>query len=217
MIRGLFPLSTISRNKYLSESGGFTLLEVLVALMLMVILTGALYGTYFAVAKGRDRTMAGLEPLRDTRATLDLFRREINSAYYNKDNKRLHFVVEDRDIYGKPSSTLDFTAVTTPLTGSVPSSDLMAVRYKAVEKDGKLILTRAERDACLDAEADAYPQMEEIQGFLVECYDGSTWVKSWDTALNNGLPKAVRITLTIRGGDKTSDFRIIASPRMSTS
>ncbi len=210
-------MSTILHNKGLSESGGFTLLEVLVALLLMVILTGALYGTYFAVAKGRDRAIAGLEPLSDTRATLDLFRREIDSAYYSKDNKRLHFVVEDRDIFGKPSSTLDFTAVTTPLTGSVPTSDLMEVRYKAVEKDGKLLLTRSERDFCLDIEAVAYPQMEEIQGFLVECYDGNTWVKSWDTGLNNGLPQAVRITLTIREGDKTSDFRIIASPRMRMS
>jgi general secretion pathway protein J len=214
MIRGLYPLSTISRNKNLSGPGGFTLLEVLVALLLMVTLTGALYGTYFAIVKSRDRATAGLEPLRDVRATLDLLRREIDSAFYNKNNKRLHFVVEDRDTFGKPSSTFDFTAIATPLAGSVPSSDLIAVRYKPVEKDGKLLLTREETDAYLGIKPSPYPQIEEIQGFLVECYDGNAWVKSWDTSLNNGLPQAVRITLTIQEGDKTSNFSIIAAPRM---
>ncbi len=194
--------------------GGFTLLEVLVALMLMVILTGALYGTYFAIVKSRDRAYADLEPLRDVSATLDLVRREIDSAYYNKNNKRLRFVVEDRDTFGKPSSTLDLTAITTPLAGSLPSSDLIEVRYEPAEKDGKLLLTRKETDVYLDAKPSPYPQMDEIQGFLVECYDGNTWVKSWDTSLNNGLPQAVRITLTIKEGDRTSDFSVIAVPRM---
>jgi general secretion pathway protein J len=214
MIRGLYPLSAISRNKNISDPGGFTLLEVLVALLLMVILAGALYGTYFAVVKSRDMATAGLEPLRDVRATLDLLRREIDSAFYNKNNKQLHFVVEDRDTFGMPSSTLDFTAIATPLAGSAPSSDLIEVRYKPVEKDGKLLLTREETDAYLEVKPSPYPQIEEIQGFLVECHDGNTWVKSWDTRLNNGLPQAVRITLTIREGDRTSSFSIIAAPRM---
>ncbi len=201
-------MTTISRNR------GFTLLEVLIALLLMVIISGALYGTYFAIMKSRDRATAGMEPLRDVRATLDTLRREIASAFYSKSNKRLHFVVEDRDIFGRPSSTLDFTTATTPLTGSASSSDIIEVRYEPVEKNGKVRLTRAEKDVYLDIDPQAYPQIDEIRGFLVECYDGSAWVKSWDTALNNGLPQAVRVTITIRDGEGTSDFSAIAVPRV---
>ncbi len=207
-------MSTMSHNKGLSGPEGFTLLEVLIALMLMVILSGALYGTYFAIMKSRDRATTRLEPLRDVRATLDTLRREIAAAFYNTKNKRLHFVVEDRDVFGKPSSTLDFTAVTTPLTGSVPSSDLIALRYKPEEKEGKLLVTREERDIYLDTGPRPYPQIEDVQGFLVECYNGSGWVKNWDTALNNGLPQAVRVTITIQDGEKTSAFSIVTVPRV---
>ena len=201
-------MSTMLRN-----NSGFTLLETLVALFLMVILSGALYGTYFAIMKSRDRAVTATEPLRDVRATLDILRREITAAFYSKKNKSLHFVVEDRDTFGKPSSTLDFTTVTTPLQGAAPSSDLIRVRYMPKEKDGNLLVMREERDVFLDIEPPPYPQMEEIQGFLVECYNGSIWVKSWDSSLNSGLPQAVRVTLTIKDGKKTSDYSVIAVPR----
>ena len=193
---------------------GFTLIEVLIALVILVLLSGALYGTYFSMMKGRDSATTGMQPLRDARATLDMLRRELASAYYSKNNERLHFIVEDRDIFGKPSSTLDFTTVTTPLRGSVSTSDLVEVRYQAEEKGEKLFLTRAEKDVFLSGESVPYTQIEELQGFLVECYNGSEWVKSWDMALNSTLPRAVRITLTITEGGTDRKFSAIAVPRV---
>ena len=197
-----------------SHNKGFTLLEILIALLILVMLSGALYGTYFAVMKSRERATAGLEPLRDTRATLDGLRREIAAAYYSGKNRKLHFVVEDRDMFGKPSSTLDFTTVTTPLSGPTPSSDLIVVRYKPEERQGKMLLTREEQDVYLEATSSPYPQIEHLEGFLVECYNGNSWVKSWDTALNNGLPEAVRVTLTIKESEKSSSFSTVTVPRV---
>ena len=43
---------------------GFTLIELLVALALLVILTGALYGTYFSVTKAREKGGARIEERR---------------------------------------------------------------------------------------------------------------------------------------------------------
>ncbi len=196
------------------QDKGFTLLELLIALVILVLLSGALYGTCFSIIQGRDRAMERIEPLRDVRATLDLLRREVAASFYNSVNKRLHFVVEDRDTFGKPSSTLDFTTATTPVAGTVPCSDLAAVRYEPKEKEGKLLLTRAEKDVYRNNEAVPYAQIEQLQGFLVECYDGGTWVKSWNTKLNNGLPQAVRITLTIRENGQDQRFSAIAVPRV---
>jgi general secretion pathway protein J len=194
---------------------GFTLLELLVALVLLVILSGALYGTYFSVMRGSEAAKERTEPLRDARVTLDLLRREVAAAYFDSTNKRLHFIVEDRDIFGKPASILDFTAFTVPKSGSVPSSDVMAVRYKPVEIEArKIILSRQTKDLYLDSKTLPYPLTEQIEGFLVECYDGNQWVKSWDTALNAGLPKAVRITLFLQGSDKPVGFSAIVVPRL---
>lgn len=193
---------------------GFTLLEVLVALVLLVILSGAVYGTYFSIMNSRERVTERLEPLRDVRATLDMLRREISGAYFTQENKRLHFLVEDRDNFGKPSSTLDFTTVGMPGTGSAPTTDLVSVRYETKEKSGNLLVTRQENNMYFDQEPRRYPQIEKLEGFLVECYDGNRWVRSWDTKLNTGLPKAVRVTITIREGEKNADFSMIAKPRI---
>jgi general secretion pathway protein J len=203
-------LSTIWQNK------GFTLLELLVALTLLVMLSGTLYGTWFTVIRGRDTATARMDNLREVRSTLDMLRRELASAYYKKDNKRLHFIVEDRDSFGKPSSLLDFTTITTPLAGSVPSADIVAVRYSPDEKNGKIRLMREETEIYLQNKPVSYPQMEELQGFLVECYDGSKWVKSWNTdpTLNNRLPEAVRVTLTIQEGDNIQNYSAVTGLRI---
>ena len=199
-----------------NSNRGFTLLELLVALVLLVMLSGALYGTYFSVMRGSEVARERTEPLRDARAALDLLRRELAAVNFASNNKRLHFVVEDRDIFGKPASILDFTAFTVPKTGSVPSSDVMAVRYKPVEREEQtMILSRQTEDLYLDSKPLPYPLTEQIQGFLVECYDGNQWVKSWDTTLNAGLPKAVRVTLLVQGSDKPVGFTAIVVPRLA--
>ena len=182
---------------------------------LLVILCAALYGTYFSIMTGRESATAGMEGRRELRSTLDMLRQEIASAYFNKGNKRLHFVVEDRDFFGKPASIFSFTAIAPPGSSTLPGSDLVDLKYQPVEKDGKIALMRQSRDLYLDVKPYPYPQMEELEGFLVECYDGSKWVKSWDTALNFGLPKSVRITLRIREGEKTVEFVAIASPKVT--
>ena len=55
---------------------GFTLIELLIALVLLVLLSGALYGTFFSVLRGSDTARERTEQLRDVRVTLDLLRRE---------------------------------------------------------------------------------------------------------------------------------------------
>lgn len=206
-------MKTTSYNK---NAEGFTLLELLIALVLLVLLSTALYGTYFSVIRGSEAARERIEPLRDVRATLDMMRREISSAYFNTDNKKLHFIVEDRDIFGKPASILEFTTFTVPRKGSAPSSDLMTVRYEPYEKEeNTFIISRKSLDLYLTGEPVAYPLTGVIEGFLVECYDGADWVKSWNTELNGGLPKAVRITMKIKGTDTPVSFTAITVPRVT--
>src|SRR5262245_17845292 len=103
-----------------------------------------------------------MEERRELGATLDLLRREINAALYSTNDKtRLRFVVEDRDNFGKPASTLELTTLTPPSVQSRPGSGVSNVQYRLVEKDKQYILTRKERDLFYESEtAPAYPQME---------------------------------------------------------
>lgn len=195
---------------------GFTLIELLIALALLVILAGALYGTYFSVVAAREKGGQRIEQRRELSTTLGKLHDELSSCFYNKDNERLHFVVEDRDSFGKPASLLQFTAIAPPRVDPAPASGIVVVRYSVLEKgeDQALSLQREARDPYLDVKVKSapYPVVDEIEGFLVECWDGNKWVKSWDTALNGFLPKQVRVTITLKGGEELST---IASQRLT--
>ena len=195
---------------------GFTLLEVLVALGLLVILSAALYGTYFSLIRGRDMAVEKMDERRELSSTLDLLHRELSAALYNSQNKKLRFVVEDRDYFGKPASTLAFTAIASPRSDSIPASDQADVSYTPREKDKKLILMRQEKDLYVTTTPFPYPQMMDLDSFLVECYDGGKWVRTWDTELNYRLPSYIRITVGVRDGEKTATFSTIARPRVGS-
>lgn len=200
------------------NTGGFTLLELLIAMALLVIICGALYGTYFSLMNGREAAVAGMENRREIRTTLDMLRREINAAYYkrnlNPDQKKTYFIVQDRDFFGKPASILKLSTIAAPTVGTTPVSDLLEVTYEPMEKDNRISLTRRAKDFYFDFTPDPYPQMEEVEGFLVECWDGSKWVKSWDTALNNTLPKSVKVTVRVKERDKTVEYSAVATPQI---
>jgi len=201
-----------------SRNSGFTLLEVLIAVVLLGILSAALYGSYFGVLRARDRASTGMESRRELGATLDLIRREVSSAQFNRTDKRLRFVVEDRDSFGTQSSTLELTTLVPTAGQNRKESGIVTVAYRMAEKNKTRILTRQERDLFSEEETVlAYPQMEQISAFLVECYDGAKWVKSWDSAINGTLPKRVRVTVQIAEEGKTVEFSMLSAPRVSGS
>jgi general secretion pathway protein J len=207
-------LSDISRNS------GFTLLEVLIAVVLLGILSAALYGSYFGITRARDRASSGMESRRELGATLDLIRREVSSAQFNLtdksiENRRLRFVVEDRDNFGTQASTLELSTLAPPAGKSHSESGIVIVKYQMVEKDKKRILTRQERDLFSEETTiPMYPQMEQISAFLVECYYGGKWVKSWDTAINPRLPDRVRVTVQFEEEGKPVQFSVLSLPRV---
>ena len=209
-----------AKNNFLLTNKGFTLLEILIAVVLLGILTTAIYGSYFTVLRARERASEGMEARRELGSTLDLIRREFASAsaVYSRDDKRLRFVVEDRDHFGKPASNLELTTLTPPSGPGRKESGIIAVRYRMVDKDTQRILTRREQDVFFEsAEAKGYPQMERISSFLVECYDGSKWVRSWDTAasLNSKLPEMLRITVQVDEDGRQVEFSALAPSRVS--
>ena len=191
-------------------------MEILIAVVLLGILSAALYGSYFGVLRARDRASSGMESRRELGTTLDLIRREVSSAQFNRTDKRPRFVVEDRDNFGAPSSTLELTTLAPPAGQSRSESGVVAITYRLSEKDKKRILNRQERDLFSEETTiPAYPQMEQISAFLVECYDGTKWVKSWDTAINGALPKSVRVTVQVEEEGKPAEFSVLSVPRVS--
>lgn len=201
-----------------SSNKGFTLLEILIAIVLLGILSTALYGSYFTILKARARAAEGMEARRELSSTLDLIRREFAAAAYNQNDKRLRFVVEDRDHFGKPASNLELTTQTPSSGFGRKESGIVAVRYRMVDVDQQRMLTRREQDIFFESpDAKGYPQMERISSFLVECYDGSKWIRSWDTALNGALPKILRVTVQVDEDGRQVEFSALAPFRSNGS
>ncbi len=203
-------MSAISRNR------GFTLLEILIALVLLGVLSAALYGSYFGVVRAKESATVGMESRRELGATLDLIRREVASAMFIRSDTRLRFVVEDRDNFGIPASVLELATLAPPSAMARRESGIVKVRYRLIERDNKRTLTRQEQDLFYGgANIPAYPQMEQIRSFLVECQDGTKWVKNWDTAINGSLPKAVRVTVQVEEQGRPVEFVVLAAPKVS--
>jgi general secretion pathway protein J len=187
--------------------------------VLLGILSAALYGSYFTVLNARERASEGMEARRELGSTLDLIRREFAAAKFDGVDTHLRFIVEDRDNFGKPSSTLELTTMIPPSGEGRKESGISAVRYRLEEKDKQFILTRREQDIFFESpDAKGYPQMERISSFLVECSnDGSTWVRSWNTAanMNNALPKMLRVTVQVDEDGRQVEFSVLANSRVT--
>lgn len=202
-----------------NPTNGFTLLEVLVALGLISLLTVALYGSYFTVFRARERAGNVVEQRREISQTLDLIRKELTSLQFRTQESRLKFVVEDRDNFGKPSSFIEFTTLASSTSLERKESGIVLVGYhlKSIG-DNRYRLVRQERDCFMDTQAmPEYPQIDQITSFLVECHNGSAWVKSWNTdpAFQGRVPKLVRITIQTEFQGKSEQFSILAVPKVS--
>lgn len=193
---------------------GFTLLELLVALAIAALIIVAAYGAFFSLNRAQQVAGTDMAQRRSQRALLDLMRRELSSILYRANDKQLRFLVEDRDIFGKPASGLTFVSIAPPLEGMV--SDQSVLRYQVVESGERLVLVRSARDFFSDDKLRVtYPVLEELDGFLVECFDGSKWLKNWDTALTPVLPKAIRVTFTLHDKGQTVTHKITATPKVT--
>jgi general secretion pathway protein J len=190
---------------------------VLIALALLVVITGTLYTTYFTIMRGRDAAISGMETRRALAGTLEMLRKELAASFYRRGNGALSFIVEDKDIFGKPASTLTFSTVG---PGGQPDGygDLIRVSYQPAGKKDAMDLTRSERDPYRGVEEPVrYPQMEGIDSFLVECLDNGKWVRTWNTDLKPALPEAVRVTILTRDGGKTSEYTASVKLRITGS
>jgi general secretion pathway protein J len=197
----------------LRSNRGFTLIEVLLAVALTGLVVAALYGTFFSLTRAQERATGDSEARRELRSTLDQIRREIDAAWFTRTDQRLRFVVEDRDRFGKPISSLELTCIAPP--GGAGASDQILVRYRPVERQDRLLLARELKDLNHLGDPTAYPQMEALESFLVECYDGSRWLRTWDASQNGRLPVQVRVTIMVKDGERDVPYSIVATPRIS--
>jgi general secretion pathway protein J len=186
---------------------GFTLLEVLVAIVLLAVVFGAIGGTYVMAHRAADRGGRAMRALEEARGALELMRREIEAAV---PGAATPLRVLDRDMYGERASTLEFTSFLSIVPGP------MAMRYEVREGEGGLSLHKVvippDDGGAYRAEAREAEMIEGLKSFHVEAAESGDWRSSWGT---EALPGVVRITLGVdMGAGRTLTLRATARPRV---
>jgi general secretion pathway protein J len=206
-------------NSYKSRRAGFTLIEVLLSITLLIIILGAVYTSFFTVQSALERFDDISLKYHEIRTALDFMRREIEGAFLPEHRTqpatssvesnaelKTHFVIEDRDIFGKPASRLYLTTFSFKGSGINIISYYLQVRNESPKKDNGLTLVKIESPVSmaltdktltenLPSKAYISEVVEGIEGFTVETLFNNKWVKTWDTKQTGGLPEIVRVSI----------------------
>jgi general secretion pathway protein J len=202
------------------STNGFTLIEVLISLAILVIVLGAVYSSFFSVQRALERFDNISLKYHEARTALDIMRREIESALikkpeFNNDDSeeekvKASFILKDRDIFGKSTSSVDLTAF------SFRGSRLNTISYFVEEKEGKLYLFKKEAPSIVGAKGYTSDIIEGIESFTVETLYNEKWIKTWDTENIDRLPDTVRVSIEFKDNGKTVKLTEYATPLIGT-
>jgi general secretion pathway protein J len=193
-------------RKILPRSGGFTLLEVLLALTILAVIMTSIYGS-FATA---GRTIERAEEVRDG---TDRARTLVSRLTNDIANACIIGGMSETFFYGKKFETeeekrrFDSIYLTTMTNFRKPDSketELWEVGYFFKERPdsaGRVLMRKEKRELSKDV-----PRMEggvdyeltdAVQALQLRYYNGATWADEW---VQGGLPRAVDIVLTFADG-----------------
>ena len=191
---------------------GFTLLEVLVSMAILVIIMAALYSAYTTNVEAIQIARQNGEVHQTARIVLDRMTKDLQSALMQvsipSDKIKLGLVGEDHEIDGRRADRMDFTTVThLPLTEKGPASDLCEIGYLVEEdsEDKVLVLLRRD-DPSVDEDFTKGGSLQEMARNVLEfnlTYQDSRGEDSdtWNTLEGrpiSGLPVLIKVRLVLK-------------------
>ena len=205
--------AVMSRNKITRR--GFTLVELIIAGIIAVIVVGTLGTSLSQLARARASSKVRLNAHLRANTALEKIRRELQQVI-RSDNLIDTRILLTGDSVNSPIGDLSRNDVL------IYSTKLSPVRNKTYEGDGiehevQLRVTDDESGSALWMRSDsvpddneggggkAAPMMDGIIGLYIEASDGTEWYDSWDSDIN-GLPVALRVTVSSAGDAQGADF-----------
>lgn len=162
------------------KKNGFTLIELMVASVILVLIIGAIYTT-FRIGLGTWRRAEEMGEVYDeARLTLRGMTKELHSLFTRGQGKGMDFVGET-----------DYLRFVYALSPEDKGYDLRAVEYSLEDR----ILVRRERFFPYSSTEEGFEEgvWEGISRFNLGYFDGESWLSSWED--KEGLPLAVKISV----------------------
>jgi len=206
LMRSSNPKSEIRNPK----SGGFTLLEVLIAVAIMSGIVTVIYTSFSTASRNVEQAETRRDQTDLARTLVSKLSNDIANAYYNP-------LMSETIFYGKKSTTardeqrydsIRLTTLTNWRRLDSKESDMLEVGYRFDEQPDKStrVMVRNEkrelgRDNSPPLEGGIdYSITDRIKGFRLRYSNGTTWADEWDSRTLHGLPKAVEIALEFTDG-----------------
>ena len=205
---------------------GFTIIELVVAIMIAAIICGAVASSLSRLGRARNISRIRMTASRRASDALESIRRDVQSAVRSDDlfDTRLRLAPEtvrstvgemDRDqllLFNtrlRPIRTIDYSG----------EGDEYETQYRIEEdRDGPALWRRRDAvpDEFEDAGGIAEPIGDGVIGVRFEAFDGQSWIQEWDSDVD-GLPISIRATVTASGArpgeDALNDPRSLAVMR----
>ncbi len=201
---------------------GFTLIEVLLAVVILAVILTVIYGSFSTA----ERNVTQAEETRDAtdtvRTLLAKLTEDLANAYYNPGmiitspnaragvNPTILYGKKDEAGVGEDTVRRDSLYLTTLTNFPRPDSketELLEVGYYFKEKpdgSGYSLFRSEKRELGPDAPplegGVEYEITDRIEGLQFRYYNGTTWLDAWDTRTMTRLPKIVELALVLDSG-----------------
>ncbi len=203
----------------------FTLLELLVAMVLMVVVASCLYTALYTGFRAYRSGTAAVDPTLEAVNAIELMKEDIDGVLPPGSHLAGAFIGTDSSgTKGVDADSLEFFtthlyADQEQLMGGLGKIDLL-LETDPNAKDGSYMLVRRLTTNLLaskEAEAEEQVLCRRVVSMNLRYFDGSGWAEEWDsTADANSLPLAVEVDIEIahngkKGTEEPQKRRLVQS------
>ncbi len=184
------------RQTPLRSEGGFTLIEVLLAVSLVAMMATLVFGSLYVTISAIDTARANSVNEQVVRSTLRVMTDELSVGVARASGPWMG-VNGQQD--GQPADSVAFLTIGQFRgTESNKDSELVRIVYTR-EGDRLLRFVRRNLYGLTDESIEQVELARKVTGFNVRYYDGKNniWVDEWDGRGRPGTPKAVLLELTM--------------------
>jgi general secretion pathway protein J len=205
---------------------GFTLLELVVALLIVGIIAAAVFSTLRTAFRAKSSSESAVEPLQRAGVALDFVTRDLQSALPTTGVLSNAFTgTALQDDRGHEADDVVFFAATDAPPADTLDTDIRKIEY-TVAVDGKdhQLVRYVTSNLLAPVTPDPTPEIlcRGVRAFSIQYFDGTAWDDSWDsteataTVPANNLPMVLEVTLDLEppdsGGVPLHVVRLIPVP-----
>lgn len=178
------------------SEGGFTLVEILLAVSLVAMMATLVFGSLYVTMSAIDSARVNSANEQLVRSTLRVMTDELS---FSEGRATFPWAGINAQYDGRPADTIAFLTMG-QFRGAESAADTELVRIVYTREGDRLLrFTRRNLYGLTDESVDQVELATKVKGFNVRYYDGKSnlWLDEWDARGSAVSPRAILIELTV--------------------